>query len=480
MLKNVASQSISALLLDTAGDAVTTGTTTVYVTGDAGTQASGGTATHEGLGVWSFLPSQANTNYDEVSFLFTNPGAVSSHLTVYPDAAYDRLGAPAGASIAADLVAIEGQTDDIGAAGAGLTAVPYNSAWDASINAQVDAAIETYHLHYLLHTTYNSASPPGVADSLLNEMTENNAGTTRFTAASLAQGPGGTPSQPLLHSTTILSLSSQTVFTLTDGSADDDAYNNQMIVVTDQSTGTQKAVGRISDAGGYVGASRQVTLVSDPGIFTMANGDTVEIWAVTGDSVGIEVDASGRVNLGKVFDVVQTPGDLAADITAIDVVVNNVEADLANSTDGLGALKTDIGTAQADLNTITGADGVILATSQPLYAPATAAALTSVEGKVDNVLLDTDELQSDDVPGLIAALNDISVTDVLTTQMTESYATDGTAPTLTQALMLIQQMLGDFSISGTTLTVNQVDGVSSAATFTLDDAANPTNITRAT
>ena len=37
---------------------------------------------------------------------------------------YARLGAPAGASIAADIAEVEGQTDDIGAAGAGLSAVP--------------------------------------------------------------------------------------------------------------------------------------------------------------------------------------------------------------------------------------------------------------------------------------------------------------------------------------------------------------------
>lgn len=37
--------------------------------------------------------------------------------------AYARLGAPAGASIAADIAVIESQTDDIGAAGAGLTAL---------------------------------------------------------------------------------------------------------------------------------------------------------------------------------------------------------------------------------------------------------------------------------------------------------------------------------------------------------------------
>lgn len=37
--------------------------------------------------------------------------------------AYARLGAPAGASVSADIAAIEAQTDDIGAAGAGLTAL---------------------------------------------------------------------------------------------------------------------------------------------------------------------------------------------------------------------------------------------------------------------------------------------------------------------------------------------------------------------
>ena len=88
MLKNVASQVITALLLDTAGAAVTTGTTTVYVTGDGGTQASGGTATHEGQGVWSFLPSQANTNYDHVSFAFTNAGAVTTNIQVYTTSEY--------------------------------------------------------------------------------------------------------------------------------------------------------------------------------------------------------------------------------------------------------------------------------------------------------------------------------------------------------------------------------------------------------
>jgi hypothetical protein len=51
--------------------------------------------------------------------------------------AYARLGAPAGASVSADIAAIEAQTDDIGAAGAGLTALG-----DARL-ANLDATISS-------------------------------------------------------------------------------------------------------------------------------------------------------------------------------------------------------------------------------------------------------------------------------------------------------------------------------------------------
>ena len=96
------------------------------------------------------------------------------------------------------------------------------------------------------------------------------------------------------------------------------------------------------------------------------------------------------------------------------------------------------------------------------------------------ILADTNELQTDDIPGLIAALNNLSAADVLTTALTESYSADGAAPTLTQAVMLILQHLSESSISGTTKTVKKLDGSTTAATFTLDDATTPTSVTRAT
>lgn len=90
MRKNVASQVVSAHLVSkTDGSDVTSGTTTVYYNGNGGTQAAGGsTATHEGNGEWSYVPAQAETNYNQVAFTFVNTSAVSVTVNCYP-VAYD-------------------------------------------------------------------------------------------------------------------------------------------------------------------------------------------------------------------------------------------------------------------------------------------------------------------------------------------------------------------------------------------------------
>lgn len=57
-----------------------------------------------------------------------------------------RLGTPSnlggGATVSANLVDIEGQTDDIGTAGAGLSAIPWNAAWDAEVQSEVADALD--------------------------------------------------------------------------------------------------------------------------------------------------------------------------------------------------------------------------------------------------------------------------------------------------------------------------------------------------
>lgn len=96
-----------------------TGSVTVSVTGDAGTQATGsvgsGACTHEGNGYHTYAPAQAETNYDLVAFTFTGTGAIPVTVQVYttfPQTGdnFARTGAPAGASVSADIAAIKSET----------------------------------------------------------------------------------------------------------------------------------------------------------------------------------------------------------------------------------------------------------------------------------------------------------------------------------------------------------------------------------
>jgi hypothetical protein len=66
----------------------------------------------------------------------------------------------------------------------------------ANINTQVDNGLSDIFLDQLIANAYNSASPSGAVDSLLNEMTENDGGLTRFTANALEEGGGGGGSSP--------------------------------------------------------------------------------------------------------------------------------------------------------------------------------------------------------------------------------------------------------------------------------------------
>jgi hypothetical protein len=149
MRKNVASQAVGAQMVAAADGSAFTGAVTVYVTGDNGTQAAGsvgsGACTHEGNGYHSYAPAQAETNYDHIAFTFIGTGAIPATVQVFTQFpqtgdSFARLGAPAGASVSADIAAIEAQTDDIGAAGAGLTALA--SAADlATLAGYVDTEI---------------------------------------------------------------------------------------------------------------------------------------------------------------------------------------------------------------------------------------------------------------------------------------------------------------------------------------------------
>jgi len=84
------------------------------------------------------------------------------------------------------------------------------------------------------------------------------------------------------------------------------------------------------------------------------------------------------------------------------------------------------------------------------------------------------------VVGTVAGVTPATTAGILTTALTESYAADGAAGTLSQILFGLQAFLQERAVSGTTLTVKKLDGSTTAMTFTLNDGTSPTSLTRAT
>lgn len=148
-----------------------------------------------------------------------------------------------------------------------------------------------------------------------------------------------------------------------------------------------------------------------------------------------------EVDVTYVAGTLQTAGDLATMITAVDDFVDTEVA----------AIKTDTAAILIDTAEI-GAAG---------------AGLTALG---DTRIANLDAIIS----------TRATPAQILTTVMTEAYAVDGAAPTLAQAIFALISALTEFSITDTTITCKKLDGVTTAMTFTLNDGTNPTSRTRAT
>jgi hypothetical protein len=132
MRKNVASQIIGAQMNSRTDGSPLTSAVSISVVGDNGAAAAGGgTLAHKGDGYWSYVPTQAETNYVHVAFTFTHASGVNQTVQAYP-VAYNygdavRLGITALPNAAAD-------------AAGGL---PISDAGGLDLDARLDAAVST-------------------------------------------------------------------------------------------------------------------------------------------------------------------------------------------------------------------------------------------------------------------------------------------------------------------------------------------------
>ena len=200
------------------------------------------------------------------------------------------------------------------------------------------------------------------------------------------------------------------------------------------------------------------------------------------DNTAIEIDATDQPGLYRVdwpdaafatgvreviltvkYTGVQTESlrvELATTATDIRSAVGLSSANLDTQLAAIVADTAEIGTAGAGLTAVT--------TKLP-------AALVS--GRID---ASVGAMATGTVTAAAVAADAVTeiAAGVLSSQLTEAYAANGVAPTLTQALLAVHQMLMDFSIAGTSVTVKQLNNSSTAFVVTLDNGVTPTATSR--
>jgi len=161
------------------------------------------------------------------------------------------------------------------------------------------------------------------------------------------------------------------------------------------------------------------------------------------------------------------PGSYTAGQAGYIVWTNLDAAVSTRSTLSSAQVNAECDQALADYDAPTNTEMVARTLASGSYA--TAATQTSQGGTLIGIVNETDK-----IPTILTNL-----AAVWTTALTESYAADGAAPTPAQLLFMLLSVVAEFSISGTTITCKKLDGSTTAMTFTLDDATNPTSRARA-
>ena len=232
MKKNVASQVVGAQMVSASDGSAFTGAVACHVTGDGGTQAVGsvgfGACAHEGNGFHTYAPAQAETNYDHVAFTFIGTGAVPATVQIYtgfPQTgdSYGRLGAPAGASVSADIATIDGNVDailaDTGTDGVVLAGTPNVNAAQISGSSTAADNLERGALGLVLSAVNDASASTTAFVTDLTEATNDhyNGRIITFTSGALA---GQATTVTDYNGTT----KAVTVVALTEAPADNDQF----------------------------------------------------------------------------------------------------------------------------------------------------------------------------------------------------------------------------------------------------------------
>jgi hypothetical protein len=210
--------------------------------------------------------------------------------------------------------------------------------------------------------------------------------------------------------------------------------------------------------------------------------------SVTAGTVSDKTGYSLTATTGLGNQTANITGNLSGSVGSVTGAVGSVTGAVGSVTGSVGSVTGAVGSVTGNVGgnvvgSVGSVTGAVSSVTAAVTLPSIPAGWITAAG-IATGAIDADALASDAVTaiwaGSTAPTSSTIATAVHTTQMTESYNADGTAPTLAQAIFVTMQRLTEFAISGTTITVKKLDGSTSALTLSLNDATTPTSSTRAT
>ena len=403
MKKNVAGQKIGVQMITAADGAVFTSTVTVYVTGDAGTQAIGtvgsGVCTHEGNGYHTYAPSQAETNYDLTAFTFIGTGAIATTLQAYnsfPQTVDNNVLASGATGFAAIDTVVDNillDTAEIGTAGAGLT--------------NIGTIATVTNLTNLPSITANWLTAAGTAADFTTEI---QAGLATSTALATVDTVVDGIQTDLSNATDGLgAIKAETALILVDTGTTLEAHLTDIKGGTfSGATDSLEAIRDRGDAAWTTGAGGSSPTVIQ--IRQEMDSNSTQLAAIVADTNELQTDdIPGRLTTieGATFsgttdslEAIRDRGDAAWTTGAggSAPTVAQIRTEMDNNSTQLAAIVADTNELQTD--------------DVPTLIASLDAVVDTVKAETALIVADTNELQTDNVPGLIAALNDVSTAEV--------------------------------------------------------------------
>jgi hypothetical protein len=170
-----------------------------------------------------------------------------------------------------------------------------------------------------------------------------------------------------------------------------------------------------------------------------------------------------KKNVSYAFEIALTS---QADNDIFKVTPTLAAGDVTVSKDGAGF--SNIGTLPVQIS-----DGVLTVS------------LTSTEMNADRIIVLFNDAAGDEWQDLLVTIHTVTTNQIddlstfdETATLPDSISADGSRPTVNQALLEINRFLQEREVVSTTVTVNKEDGSTQVMTFLLDDASNPTTISR--